>query len=40
VRQIVEAHGGEVGAQSAAGRTEIWFRLPTALVPGQEATGP
>jgi signal transduction histidine kinase len=29
VRQIVEAHGGEVGATSAGGRTEIWFRLPS-----------
>ncbi len=28
VRQIIEAHGGEVGARSAGGRTEIWFRLP------------
>lgn len=28
VRQIVEAHGGQVGANSGAGRTEIWFRLP------------
>ena len=28
VRQIVEAHGGEVGASSAAGQTEIWFNLP------------
>jgi signal transduction histidine kinase len=28
VRQIVEAHGGAVGASSADGRTEIWFRLP------------
>lgn len=28
VRQIVEAHGGEVGASSADGHTEIWFRLP------------
>ena len=28
VRQIVEAHGGRVGATSAAGRTEIWFSLP------------
>jgi signal transduction histidine kinase len=28
VRQIVEAHGGQVGAASANGRTEIWFRLP------------
>jgi len=30
VRQIVEAHGGEVGARSGDGRTEIWFRLPAA----------
>jgi two-component system, OmpR family, sensor histidine kinase BaeS len=30
VRQIVEAHGGQVGARSAGGRTEIWFRLPVA----------
>ena len=29
VRQIVEAHGGRVGASSATGRTEIWFELPT-----------
>ena len=28
VRQIVEAHGGQVGARSGDGRTEIWFRLP------------
>jgi two-component system, OmpR family, sensor histidine kinase BaeS len=28
VRQIVEAHGGKVGASSADGRTEIWFSLP------------
>ena len=27
-RQIIEAHGGQVGASSGAGRTEIWFRLP------------
>jgi signal transduction histidine kinase len=30
VRQIVEAHGGQVGAASADGRTSIWFRLPAA----------
>ena len=30
VRQIIEAHGGNVGAQSGEGRTEIWFRLPAA----------
>ena len=28
VRQIVEAHGGTVGAQSTDGLTTIWFRLP------------
>ena len=28
VRQIVEAHGGQVGASSSDGRTSIWFRLP------------
>ena len=28
VRQIVEAHGGRVGASSRTGRTEIWFELP------------
>ena len=28
VRQIVEAHGGPVGATSGNGRTSIWFRLP------------
>lgn len=30
VRQIVEAHGGQVGAASTGGRTSIWFRLPAA----------
>jgi signal transduction histidine kinase len=30
VRQIVEAHGGRVGAESADGRTRIWFQLPRA----------
>jgi signal transduction histidine kinase len=30
VRQIVEDHGGHVGARSAAGRTEVWFSLPSA----------
>jgi signal transduction histidine kinase len=28
VRQIVEAHGGRVGATSGGGRIEIWFSLP------------
>jgi len=39
VRQIVEAHGGSVGATSVAARTSIWFRLPapartTTAAPG------
>ena len=29
VRQIVEAAGGEVGAESDSGLTRFWFRLPT-----------
>jgi two-component system sensor histidine kinase BaeS len=28
VKQIVEAHGGSVGANSKPGKTEIWFTLP------------
>jgi two-component system, OmpR family, sensor histidine kinase BaeS len=28
VREIVERHGGLVGASSTEGRTRIWFRLP------------
>jgi signal transduction histidine kinase len=28
VRQIVEAHGGQVGAASANGTTAVWFSLP------------
>jgi len=34
VRQIVEAHGGDVGAASSPGSTEIWFRLPAASSAG------
>jgi signal transduction histidine kinase len=30
VRQVIEAHGGRVGASSGQGRTEIWFQLPAA----------
>jgi signal transduction histidine kinase len=30
VRQVIEAHGGTVGASSGGGRTEIWFQLPVA----------
>ncbi len=28
VRELIEAHGGSVGAESAAGKTRIWFTLP------------
>ncbi len=30
VKSIVEAHGGSVGAMSAAGHTRFWMRLPLA----------
>jgi signal transduction histidine kinase len=29
VKQIIEAHGGSVGAQSRSGETTIWFTLPS-----------
>ncbi|MGH2384762.1 MAG: sensor histidine kinase [Candidatus Limnocylindria bacterium] len=32
VRQVVEAHGGQVGASSQDGRTEIWFQLPATII--------
>lgn len=28
VKQLIEAHGGKVGAQSSAGQTCVWFELP------------
>jgi signal transduction histidine kinase len=28
VKQLIEAHGGQVGAESAPGETRIWFELP------------
>lgn len=28
VKQLIEAHGGQVGAASAAGETRVWFELP------------
>lgn len=28
VKQLIEAHGGEVGAESSPGKTRIWFILP------------
>lgn len=31
VRQIVQAHGGQVGASSHAGLSTIWFRLPVRV---------
>lgn len=34
VRQIVRAHGGDVGASSGHGRTEVWFSLPIAGAAG------
>jgi signal transduction histidine kinase len=33
VRQIVEGHGGSVGASSEGGRTAVWFRLPRMAGP-------
>lgn len=33
VREIVARHGGSVGAKSVAGRTAIWFQLPTTARP-------
>ena len=29
VKQLIEAHGGQVGAESVPGETRIWFELPT-----------
>jgi signal transduction histidine kinase len=28
VKQLIEAHGGQVGAESIPGETRIWFELP------------
>jgi signal transduction histidine kinase len=28
VKQLVEGHGGRVGAESADGVTRVWFSLP------------
>jgi signal transduction histidine kinase len=28
VKQLIEAHGGKVGAQSSLGETFVWFELP------------
>ena len=28
VKQLVEAAGGQVGAESGDGRTRVWFSLP------------
>ena len=30
VKELVEAHGGGVGAESGSGRTRVWVRLPAA----------
>lgn len=40
VRQVVETHGGRVGADSANGRTRIWFSLPAGGGGGASASGP
>lgn len=32
VREIVEGHGGSVGASSSDGQTAVWFRLPKMAV--------
>jgi signal transduction histidine kinase len=29
VKQLIEAHGGKVGAESTSGETRIWFELPS-----------
>jgi two-component system sensor histidine kinase BaeS len=28
VKELIEAHGGNVGAESSAGTTRVWFTLP------------
>ena len=28
VKELIEAHGGQVGAASAEGETRVWFTLP------------
>ena len=36
VRQLVEAAGGAVGAESRDGLTRFWFSVPVSLTPGGE----
>jgi signal transduction histidine kinase len=28
VKELIEAHGGQVGAESRDGETKVWFSLP------------
>jgi signal transduction histidine kinase len=30
-RELIEAHGGQVGAESIPGETHVWFTLPLQL---------
>ncbi|PLX79220.1 MAG: two-component sensor histidine kinase [Desulfuromonas sp.] len=36
VKELVEAHGGEVGATSEKGETRVWFSLPREPQPNKE----
>jgi signal transduction histidine kinase len=39
VKQLVEGHGGRVGAESAGGVTRVWFSLPRDAVPALREPG-
>ena len=38
VKELVEAHGGSVGADIRSGQTEIWFRLPGPRHPARNVS--